>query len=1271
MAKPLTTPERLFDRTWRPGHPFRPRISNTRRWFMSVVFFLLCIIIGGYWYITDSNRVREMAESALSRILHGHVKVEQATLSIFEGLRLDGVNFYVDASRSPDSLLFSAKSFIVQYNPQALLTGKIDPTRIIAVDPHVRIMEDITSGQRNYERLFENHTSPSSMTSPPMGANVQLPEISLRNAQVDYIRTEDGAAVESSSIAIEGQLTPMPADKVYTFSFQSRGRLAGIGPMISGQMEMDTGAVHASLQNFEFGPDLKSMLSPDVRDWLEQHGLSGRVNIPLLDYVPPTTPGGRPGYTVKLELQGVKLSVHPEEWMGAREHHILNDIRDTFQSLRIAGINRPFVDHIAAMAEAAPLNLRQVHGEFIFTGDETIQIPELNGWLEEMPFKISGRIKGYSPAAEAHIRLASSDLHDIEIPAAPRYVNSLPPAVREIYDRFRPRGVCRFWVELDREVAGARPTVSGEIEIIDGNFVFEKFAYPLRRATGRIVIGKNPQTGQEQLRLDHIRGKGVLGGPNAEATVEINGSIGPFGPDAAVAITVSAQNVTSEPAMIAAFPPLTQKALTMFDAPGKGEYPKFSGDFQCNIIRLGEVESHWLIDTDVKLRDASGMLVGFPYLMTGVNGDLKIHDDNIEIINVNMKRGDATMRIDGRVSWPGENAPRPAPGEPLLKPNLRVVAKDVPVDDALLDALPAGHRARLKKLGAGGKFDLEGTIKQGSSAGEDLDLDLRIALRDGVLWPMDGGYAVSDLEGGLRLTNQRLTLSDLRGKRGDADIAARGEISWPNDSPRIVIRAEAKKLALDKTLYRILPAEAQDAWNQVRPVGTVDASLNYSGGNPPGQRSAATQPSSSAGAFEVTLTPRQLSATPLAVPYRLDDLAGTVTILPERVILKDLSARHGDAKVRFTGTGTGTVGERAAWDFTLALDGALVDDDLRSAVPPAMSDLMKSIQLGGKINIEFSKLRVLSAQPAVAATAPSTRGASAPPDIDFAAQMTTADGSLDVGVPLTDVKGVVDVEGSSRAGKLSTLKGTIDIDSLTLAGRPVTKFHAELLKSAGDDRLTVGRMDATIARGSMSGQVDYYFPDVGPSHYAVDLKLMDADVRDLAGEAESDIRGSLSASLAVEGSYDQPNSRRGRGVVEVGGEKMMKIPLVLGLLQITNLALPITSPFTQGSASYSIEGSRVVFDRIELRSREMLMNGDGNLDFNSRQVRLNFVTDSANWIKLPFIGDLLESARHELLQIHVRGTLQEPKVTARSMNTLSTTVDEIVKGDAAPPRKKN
>src|SRR5689334_17471216 len=106
MPKVLSTPDRLFDRTWRPGHPFRPRVSGARRWAMSVVFVTLITVIGGYLYLTDANRVRGMAERYLSELLGGPVKVGDATLSIFEGLRLDNVRLYVDDRNSPDSLLF-------------------------------------------------------------------------------------------------------------------------------------------------------------------------------------------------------------------------------------------------------------------------------------------------------------------------------------------------------------------------------------------------------------------------------------------------------------------------------------------------------------------------------------------------------------------------------------------------------------------------------------------------------------------------------------------------------------------------------------------------------------------------------------------------------------------------------------------------------------------------------------------------------------------------------------------------------------------------------------------------------------------------------------------------------------------------------------------------------------------------------------------------------------------------------------------------------------
>ncbi len=1273
MPKSLPTPDRLFDRTWRPGHPFSPRVSSKRRWIMGILFLVLCTIIGGYWYLTDSNRVRRMAEQYLSTLLGGPVKVGDATLSIFEGLRLDNVRLYVDESESGDSLLFSAHSFLIQYDPKALVSGHIDATRIVVVDPHVHVSEDAATGRRNYSRLSESRR-PASMPSGSSGKPIVLPEIVLRNAQVDYSRQKNGVVIENNSIGIEGQLTPVPESKIYAFAFQSRGKSAGIGPMVSGQMVMGTGQITASLQNFEFGPDVKTMLPPDVRQWWEQHELTGRLNVPVLEYLPPSS-GNRAGYRVEIELQGVTLAVHPEEWMGADEDRKLRGVHRAFDAMRLGGLNgHGLVNRLASLVEPTPLNLKQVHGRFTFADDKSIEIEDLNGWLEEVPFKIEGKIRGYTPSAQARLRIASSALHDIEIPAAPRYLNSLPPAVREIYDRFKPRGVCRFWVDLDRPTLGARPSVTGQIEIIDGNFTFDRFPYPLRKVVGKIILAHDPHSGEESLTLDHIRGRGVENGPNANSFVEVNGFIGPFGPDTRVDVTIAGQQIRSEPALMAAFPAVTRQALKLFDAPGQGEFPKFGGDFVCSVLRARGSDSHWIVDTNIRLEDAAGALVGFPYPMSGVSGDLKIHDDNLELANITMNRGDSTLRLDGRVSWPSSDQQvRPASG-PILKPDLKVVARNVPVDRDLLNALPPARRAWLQKIGAGGRFDLDGTIKPAKGPSSDLDLDLRIAIHDGTLLPSDGVFAVSNLEGNLRLTNQRLTLGEVRGRRGSAELAARGEITWPDEKAKVVLQAEAKNLTLEDGLYRLLPEAARTAWDQVRPEGTIDVSLNYSGAVAETNALPATQPSA-AGGYELVLTPRTLSATPLAVPYRLDGINGTVTVTPDKVLLKDLKASHGAATVRLAGAGS--IGQQRAWDFALAADNVPVDDDLRRAVPQSLAGLLTSIQMKGVISFEFPKLQLAFAAPQSSSPAASakpdatTKGAdSPPPDVDFDVILKTDAVAMDVGVPLSDVKGITRMSGSSRNGKLSSLDGTIDVDSLTLAARPVTNFRAVLLKSPDHDQLTIGKMEARLAGGSMAGQVDYAFPDTGPSRYAINLTLRNADVRDLAGESEQDLEGQLSASLALEGTAAQPASRRGRGDVSVVGEHMYRIPLVLGLLQITNLSLPVSSPFTQASVRYSIDGMRVTFEQIELRSKEMLMQGDGHLDFDTKQVKMRFVTDSTSWPKIPLIGDLIQGARHELLQIQVRGTLQEPKVSARSMNTFTTTVDEVFKGDEKPTTQK-
>ncbi|MGA3068061.1 MAG: AsmA-like C-terminal domain-containing protein, partial [Tepidisphaeraceae bacterium] len=116
----------------------------------------------------------------------------------------------------------------------------------------------------------------------------------------------------------------------------------------------------------------------------------------------------------------------------------------------------------------------------------------------------------------------------------------------------------------------------------------------------------------------------------------------------------------------------------------------------------------------------------------------------------------------------------------------------------------------------------------------------------------------------------------------------------------------------------------------------------------------------------------------------------------------------------------------------------------------------------------------------------------------------------------------------------------------------------------------------------------------------------------------------------------------------------------LGLLQITNLALPLSSPFDEATTRYAIDGQQVIFDQITLKSKQMTMTGNGQLDFAAKRVSLWFVTDNPTLVSIPLFGALLHGAKQELLRIHVGGTIDQPTVEATSFHTIRTTVDQVL-----------
>jgi len=60
-------------------------------------------------------------------------------------------------------------------------------------------------------------------------------------------------------------------------------------------------------------------------------------------------------------------------------------------------------------------------------------------------------------------------------------------------------------MRVTRDSSDARPEVAGEVDIIDGNFVFDRFAYPIRHGSMRIGVyaprGRDEQAPHEQDEL--------------------------------------------------------------------------------------------------------------------------------------------------------------------------------------------------------------------------------------------------------------------------------------------------------------------------------------------------------------------------------------------------------------------------------------------------------------------------------------------------------------------------------------------------------------------------------------------------------------------------------------------------------------------------------------------------------------------------------------------------------------------------------------------------
>ncbi len=341
--------------------------------------------------------------------------------------------------------------------------------------------------------------------------------------------------------------------------------------------------------------------------------------------------------------------------------------------------------------------------------------------------------------------------------------------------------------------------------------------------------------------------------------------------------------------------------------------------------------------------------------MSHVTGRLEVHDRFVDLKNIAMRRGTASVDINGRITWKSNHGP--ATTQPV-GPNLHVVARNLPLDDELKGALPAAERDWLVAVGATGLIEVEGNVTpskvQDNSPNPNVDFLFNAHLHNGALWPLGNAYALSGISAQMRITPTSFVLTDMTAKRGTGDIAGHLSIAWSAPAPgepsarppRIMLSAIAENVPLEPALYAALPDPAKQAWDEIQPQGSINATVEYASA-----LSGAPDPDEK---LDLQIHPVQLSVKPQIFPYRMDDVHGLLSVSPTKVLLKQITAHHGKSALAVTGEGD--LGEHPEWVLKLTADPVPLDADAIAAVPETVSDIIKTLKLTGSVGLDFSRL---------------------------------------------------------------------------------------------------------------------------------------------------------------------------------------------------------------------------------------------------------------------------------------------------------------------------
>jgi len=449
--------------------------------------------------------------------------------------------------------------------------------------------------------------------------------------------------------------------------------------------------------------------------------------------------------------------------------------------------------------------------------------------------------------------------------------------------------------------------------------------------------------------------------------------------------------------------------------------------------------------------------------------------------------------------------------------------------------------------------------------------------------------------------------------------------------------------------------------------------------------------------LEGTLEPHALSIERMGSTLMLDSIKGRVAFNAGGGRVERIVARSSDGtRVGVDGLWRTTEDQGVTIDLAMhASTGGMSDTggSVRAALPDALLGVMDQLELRVGSTTDLERMRI---------RADGVGTDAARFDIEGDALLRGV--SLRLGVDVTDMDTRAKFRVESRPGQ--RVRYDIDLDAQRLRADTLRMHNASV--QVRDDPETPGAVlipefragmhggiitgrawagpgetpagDPTVDPGDMSGGAA-----VGPASTWIETDLRASGVRaapvfdDLGLPAggimgpppppgrrshwswnvNQDLsRGAMTASVSLRGPVDDPDLWEGRGTARIQGGSVVDMPGLINLIEASNLALPSGASLDLADADLYLDGTTMAFERLSISSSNIEIFGYGTLDWTSREVDLRFRSRSID--PIPFVSDVLEGIRDELITTRVTGAFGSIDYRVEQFGTTKRIIDAML-----------